>query len=90
MWPKEGFFEKEMSGPDIKRNDVSSDQGVMSGEPTVKAAKSLFNEIETEVVFLSAVFEIVNSMVNHVMLRISGSDPDCQVVFASDEHRQLS
>lgn len=52
-------------------------------------AKPLFNEIETEAVFLSAVFEIVNSMVNHVMLGISGSDPDCEVVFASDEHRRL-
>jgi hypothetical protein len=52
-------------------------------------AKPLFNEIETEAVFLSAVFEIVNSMVNYVMLRISGSDPDCEVVFASDEHRRL-
>ena len=51
--------------------------------------QSLFNELETEAVFLSAVFEIVNSMVNHVMLRISGSDPDCEVVFASDEHRRL-
>jgi hypothetical protein len=28
-------------------------------------------------------------MVNHIMLRISGSDPDCQVLFASDEHRRL-
>lgn len=54
----------------------------ISNEPT-------FNEIEQEVVFLSAVFEITNSMVNHVMLRISGSDPDCEVVFASDEHRRL-
>ena len=53
-----------------------------SDEPT-------FNEIEREAVFLSAVFEIANSMVNHVMLRVSGSDPDCEVVFASDEHRRL-
>lgn len=52
-------------------------------------AKPLFNEIENEAVFLSAVLEIVNSMVNYVMLRISGSDPDCEVVFASDEHRRL-
>lgn len=53
------------------------------------SAKPLFNGIETEAVFLSAIFEIVNSMVNHVMLRISGSDPDSEVVFASDEHRRL-
>jgi hypothetical protein len=61
----------------------------MSEKPAAKTAEPLFNEIETEAVFLSAVFEIVNSMVNHVMLRISGSDPDREVVFASDEHRRL-
>ena len=61
----------------------------MNEKPELKASKPLFNEIETESVFLLAVFEIVNSMVNHVMMRISGSDPDSEVVFVSDEHRQL-
>ncbi len=61
----------------------------MTRKPTKAADEPRFNEIEKEVVFLFAVFEIVNSMVNHVMLRISGSDPDCEVVFASDEHRRL-
>lgn len=61
----------------------------MSKKPAAKRPEPLFNEIETEAIFLSAVFEIVNSMVNHVMLRISGSDPNCEVVFESDEHRRL-
>jgi hypothetical protein len=61
----------------------------MSKKPVAKPAAPLFNQIETEAVFLSAVFEAINSMVNHVMMRISGSDPDCEVVFKSDEHRQL-
>src|ERR1700686_698452 len=61
----------------------------MSEKPESTTGRPLFHEIETEAVFLSAVFEIVNSMVNHVMLRISGSNPNSEVVFASDEHRQL-
>jgi hypothetical protein len=61
----------------------------MSKKAAARSSEPLLNNVETEAVFLSAVFEIVNSMVNHVMMRISGSDPDCEVVFASDEHRQL-
>ncbi len=61
----------------------------MTNKAELTADEALFNEIEKEVLFLFAVFEIVNSMVNHVMLRISGSDPDCEVVFASHEHRRL-
>src|SRR2546430_17115508 len=61
----------------------------MSNKGETATNEPTFNEIEQEAVFLSAVFEIANSMVNHVMLRISGSDPNCEVVFASDEHRRL-
>jgi len=50
---------------------------------------SLFNHLEAEAVLLCAVFDLVNSMVNYEMLRISGSDPNCEVVFTSHAHRRL-
>jgi hypothetical protein len=51
--------------------------------------RTLLNDIEHEVVFPRAVFDVVNSMVNYVMMQISGSGTNCQVVFTSHEHRLL-
>ena len=39
------------------------------------------SDIEEEVVFLKAITEIIDSMVNFAILTLHGSDPDASVLF---------
>jgi hypothetical protein len=43
---------------------------------------------EEEVILLKAVTELIDSMVNHELLEILGSDPDCQVMFKTMTHHK--
>ncbi len=45
--------------------------------------------VEEEVVYLKAVTEIINSMVNFEMMDLVGSDPDTEVHFKSTTHQRL-
>jgi hypothetical protein len=47
------------------------------------------NEMEEEVVFLKAVQEIIDSVVNHDMLLLYGTDPDSTVVFKTPTHQRF-
>ena len=42
--------------------------------------------IEEEVIFLTAIYEIIDSMLNLEILSLNGSDPDCSIVFKSSTH----
>jgi len=46
------------------------------------------NQIEEEVIFLKAIYDLINSMVNHEILTVVG-DPDSSVMFKSATHHQL-
>lgn len=45
------------------------------------------NDIENEVVFLKAVKELIDSMINFEVLDIVGNDPDCNVVLKTMTHQ---
>lgn len=47
------------------------------------------SEVETEVVLLKAVNEIIDSIVNFEVLRIVGKDPDSEIRFQSTTHRRF-
>jgi hypothetical protein len=47
------------------------------------------NQIEEEVVFLKAIYDLIDSMVNHQMLSVVGGEPCSSVVFKSSIHHQL-
>ena len=47
------------------------------------------NEMEEEVVFLKAIYDLINSMVNHEMLSVVGGEPYSSVTFKSRTHHQL-
>ena len=47
------------------------------------------NNIEEEVVFLKAIEEIIDSMVNFEMLTLQGTDPDSAVLFNSSTHQKF-
>jgi hypothetical protein len=44
------------------------------------------NQIEEEVVFLKAIYDLIDSMVNHQMLSVVGGEPYSSVVFKSSIH----
>lgn len=46
-------------------------------------------DIEEEVVFLKAIKEMIDSMVNFAMLSLQGSDPDASVLFKTSMHQRL-
>ncbi len=45
--------------------------------------------IEEETVFLMAVTDIIDSIMNHELLSVSGTDPDSQILFHSPVHQRL-
>jgi hypothetical protein len=47
------------------------------------------NQIEEEVVFLKAIYDLIDSMVNYQMLSMVGGKPYSSVVFESSIHHQL-
>ena len=47
------------------------------------------SDIEEEVVFLKAIKEIIDSMVNFAMLTLHGSDPDASVLFETSIHQRF-
>ena len=47
------------------------------------------SDIEEEVVFLKAITEIIDSMVNFAMLTLHGSDPDASVLFETSIHQRF-
>ena len=47
------------------------------------------SDIEEEVVFLKAIKEIIDSMVNFAMLTLHGSDPDSSVLFETSMHQRF-
>jgi hypothetical protein len=47
------------------------------------------NDIEEEVVFLKAIKEIIDSMVNFEMLTLHGTDPDSTVLFKTSTHQRF-
>jgi hypothetical protein len=47
------------------------------------------NDIEEEVVFLKAINEIIDSMMNFAMLTLHGSDPDSSVLFETRTHQRF-
>ncbi|MFH1069500.1 MAG: hypothetical protein V1794_07740 [Candidatus Glassbacteria bacterium] len=48
-----------------------------------------FSEIEKEVIYLRAVKEIVDSMVNYEVLNLIGNDPDSEIRFKSSIHQKF-
>lgn len=49
----------------------------------------IFSDIEREVIFLKAVKELIDEMVNCQVLKITGSDPESQIVFHSITHQRF-
>jgi len=47
------------------------------------------NSVESEVVFLKAIKEIIDSMVNFEMLSLLGSDPDSEIRFKTSTHQRF-
>jgi hypothetical protein len=47
------------------------------------------SDIEDEVVFLKAIKEVIDSMVNFAMLTLRGSDPDSSVLFETSMHQRF-
>jgi hypothetical protein len=47
------------------------------------------NSIEEEVVFLKAIYDLIDSMVNFEMLSVVGGDPYSSVMFKSSTHHEL-
>jgi hypothetical protein len=47
------------------------------------------NSIEEEVVFLKAIYDLIDSMVNFEMLSVVGGEPYSSVMFMSPTHHQL-
>ena len=46
------------------------------------------SDIEEEVVFLKAIKEIIDSMVNFAILTLHGRDPDASVLFETSMHQR--
>lgn len=55
----------------------------------VKTMSKSFNKVETEVIFLNAIYGMINSMVNNYNITLSRSDSHDSVILNSDEHKQL-
>lgn len=47
-----------------------------------------FSKIEKEVIFLKAVKELIDSMVNYEVMNLGGSDPDSEIRFSSITHQK--
>lgn len=47
------------------------------------------NAIEVEVIFLKAIKEIIDTIVNLEVLELKGSDPDTQIILKSNTHQKL-
>lgn len=45
------------------------------------------NDIEQEIIYLNAIQELIDGMVNHEMMEIRGKDPNCTIYFKSRTHR---
>jgi hypothetical protein len=50
---------------------------------------STLSDIEVEVVFLSAISEVIDSLVNFEMLSLAGNDPESMVRFKSSTHQRF-
>jgi hypothetical protein len=48
-----------------------------------------YSQIEKEVVFLKAIQVIIDEMVNHEVMKITGTDPDSQVLFKTMTHQRF-
>jgi hypothetical protein len=57
---------------------------LMSKVMTIK-----LNKIEEEVIYLKAIKEIVDSMMNFEVLSLNGSDPDSSIMFKSSTHQSF-
>lgn len=47
-----------------------------------------FNKIETEVIFLKAIKELIDDMVNYEVIRLLGDDPHSEIRFNSTTHKK--
>ena len=47
-----------------------------------------FTKIEKEVVYLKAIAEMIDAMVNHEVFDLLGADPNSQVLFRTTTHQQ--
>jgi hypothetical protein len=47
-----------------------------------------FNNTEKEVIFLKAIKELIDEMVNHEVLKLLGNDPDSEIRFNSMTHKK--
>ena len=49
-----------------------------------------FSDIEREVVILKAAIDFLGELVNRQLLKVRGSDPNCDIVFPSSLHQRLA
>ncbi len=48
-----------------------------------------YSEIEKEIIFLKAVQELIDEMVNYEVLDLIGEDPDSEIRFKSPTHQRF-
>ncbi len=48
-----------------------------------------YNRTETEVIFLRAITDLIDSMVNLAMLEVLGTSPDANILFHTAEHQKM-
>jgi hypothetical protein len=48
-----------------------------------------FNNTEKEVIFLKAINELIDSMVNYEVLDLHGQNPDASIVFRTRTHQKF-
>src|SRR5688572_20975535 len=62
----------------------------MMAQPARGAATTMqLGETEEHVVFLKAISDIIDSIVNFEVLELAGHDPDCHIVFKSATHQRF-